>query len=119
MDLGDRSVLLLFLFYASCDVHATGSSALELIEDVMADLFQAVDSRVNAAVGRGLGGCASQDVYDYLQGLQEGLGLKKVQALWPHLFLFALDASLASKTDCFLAASACVLQTEQAMVCIL
>ena len=56
-------------------VHPT----LELMEDVMADLYQAVDSRVYVAVGRGLWDCASQDVYDYPEGLQEGLGLKKVQ----------------------------------------
>lgn len=74
-------------------VHPT----LELIEDVMADLHQAVDRRVYVSVGRGLWDCASQDVYDYLEGLQEGLGLNKVQALWPHLFLFVLHVSLASR----------------------
>lgn len=56
-------------------VHPT----LELIEDVMANLHQVVDSRVYVSVGRGLWDCASQDVYDYLEGLQEGLGLSKVQ----------------------------------------
>ena len=47
----------------------------------MADLYRAVDSRAYVSVGRGLWECASQDVYDYLEGLQEGLGLNKVQAL--------------------------------------
>lgn len=47
----------------------------------MADLHRAVDSRVYVSVGRGLWDCASQDVYDYLEGLQEGLELNKVQAL--------------------------------------
>lgn len=72
-------------------------STLELLEDVMADLYQAVDSRVFVSVGRGLWDCASQDVYDYLEGLLEGLGLNKVQSLHPHLFLFALQWSLAGR----------------------
>lgn len=45
----------------------------------MANLHQAVDSRVYVAVGRGLWDWASQDVYEYLEGLQQGLGLNKVQ----------------------------------------
>lgn len=55
-------------------VHPT----LEALKDVMANLYQAVNSRVYVSVGRGLWDCASQDVYDYLEGLQEGLGLNKV-----------------------------------------
>ena len=78
-------------------VHPT----LELIEDVMADLHQAVDSRVYIAVGRGLWDCASQDVYDYLEGLQEGLGLNKVQPLQPALFMFA-GCEYGQQTESFI-----------------
>lgn len=70
-------------------VHPT----LESIEDVMASLYQAVDSRVFVAVGRGLWDCASQDVYDYLEGPQEGLRVNKVQqrclSMQPYLSLLA------------------------------
>jgi len=55
-------------------VHPT----LEALEDVLANLYQVVDSRVYVAVGRGLWDCTSQDVYEYLEGLQEGLGLNRV-----------------------------------------
>ena len=54
---------------------------LEALEDVMTSLYQAVDSRVYVSVGRGLWDCSSQDVYEYLEGLQEGLGHNKVQPL--------------------------------------
>ena len=66
--------------HADVQVHPT----LEALEDVLADLFQAVDNRVYIAVGRGLWDCASQDVYDYLEGLQEGLGLNKVLHILMH-----------------------------------
>ena len=50
-------------------VHPT----LEALEDVLTYVHQVVDSRVYVAVSRGLWDHASQDVYDYLEGLQEGL----------------------------------------------
>lgn len=70
---------------------------MELLENVMADLYQAVDSRVFVSVGRGLWDCASQEVYHYLEGLQEGLGLNKVQPSHPHMFLFGIEWSLAGR----------------------
>lgn len=51
---------------------------LEAVEDVLANLFKVVDNRVYISVGRGLWDCTSQDVYEYLEGLQEGLGLNRV-----------------------------------------
>ncbi|KAA6421600.1 MAG: hypothetical protein FRX49_08543 [Trebouxia sp. A1-2] len=50
---------------------------LEAVEDVLANLFKVVDNRVYISVGRGLWDCTSQDVYEYLEGLQEGLGLNR------------------------------------------
>ena len=55
-------------------VHPT----LEAVEDVLANLFKVLDSRVYVSVGRGLWDCTSQDVYEYLEGLQEGLGHNRV-----------------------------------------
>lgn len=60
-------------------VHPT----LEALEDVMANLYQAVDSRVYVSVGRGLWDCSSQDVYEYLEGLQEGLDtVQSIVYIW-------------------------------------
>ncbi|KAL0048962.1 hypothetical protein WJX82_003343 [Trebouxia sp. C0006] len=50
---------------------------LEAVEDVLANLLKVVDNRVYVSVGRGLWDCASQDVYEYLEGLQKGLGLNR------------------------------------------
>lgn len=62
------------LFFAAVQMHPT----LEAVEDVLANLFKVVDNRVYVSVGRGLWDCTSQDVYEYLEGLQEGLGLNRV-----------------------------------------
>ena len=51
---------------------------MEAVEDVLANLFKVLDSRVYVSVGRGLWDCTSQDIYDYLEGLQEGLGHNRV-----------------------------------------
>ena len=51
---------------------------LEAVEDVLANLFKVVDNRVYVSLGRGLWDCTSQDVYEYLEGLQEGLELNRV-----------------------------------------
>ena len=48
------------------------------MEDVLANLFKVVDNRVYVSLGRGLWDCTSQDVYEYLEGLQEGLELNRV-----------------------------------------
>lgn len=50
---------------------------LEAVEDVLANLFKVVDNRVYVSLGRGLWDCTSQDVYEYLEGLQEGLELNR------------------------------------------
>ncbi|KAL0038366.1 hypothetical protein WJX77_003765 [Trebouxia sp. C0004] len=50
---------------------------LEAAEDVLASLLKVVDNLVYVSVGRGLWDCTSQDVYEYLEGLQEGLGLNR------------------------------------------
>ncbi len=63
---------------------------LEAVEDVLASLFKVVDNRVYVSVGRGLWDCTSQDVYEYLEGLQEGLGLNRVCSVF------------ASKQECCL-----------------
>lgn len=60
--------------YAAVQMHPT----LEAVEDVLANLFKVVDNRVYVSVGGGLWDCASQDVYEYLEGLQEGLALNRV-----------------------------------------
>ena len=55
-------------------VHPT----LEALENILANLYKVVDSRVYVSVGRGLWDCSSQDVYEYLEGLQEGVGMNRV-----------------------------------------
>ena len=59
---------------AAMQMHPT----LEAVEDVLANLFKVVDNRGYVSVGRGLWDCTSQAVYEYLEGLQEGLGLNRV-----------------------------------------
>jgi len=62
---------------------------LEAVEDVLASLFKVVDNRVYVSVGRGLWDCTSQDVYEYLEGLQEGLGLNRVCSAFALRFMLA------------------------------
>ena len=59
-------------------VHPT----LEALEDILANLYKVVDSRVYVSVGRGLWDCSSQDVYEYLEGLQEGVGMNRVSKVY-------------------------------------
>lgn len=45
---------------------------LEIMEEVMMGLPRALDGRVYVAVGRGLWDFTSKEIYDYVEGLQEG-----------------------------------------------
>lgn len=45
---------------------------LEAMEDVMGRLAHAVEGRVYVAVCRGLWDITAKEVFDYLEGLQEG-----------------------------------------------
>ena len=61
----------------------------------MASLYQSVDGRVYVAVGRGVWDCASRDVYNYLEGLQEGLEFSKVHNQSPPCSPTSVSAWLA------------------------
>jgi hypothetical protein len=45
---------------------------LEIMEEVMMGLPRALDGRVYVAVGRGLWDFTAKEIYDYVEGLQEG-----------------------------------------------
>jgi hypothetical protein len=45
---------------------------LEIMEEVMMGLPRALDGRVYVAVGRGLWDLTAKEIYDYVEGLQEG-----------------------------------------------
>ena len=78
---------------------------LEVLEDVLANLYHVVDSRVYVSVGRGLWDCSSQHVYEYLEGLQEGLGVNKVglpehpdSSVWSRVVNYVIIMTTATGT---------------------
>lgn len=60
------------LIYTGCVSTVQIQPVLEIMEEVMMGLPRALDGRVYVAVGRGLWDFTSKEIYDYVEGLQEG-----------------------------------------------